>query len=52
MSRDEYLIMSDMQEEERHNDEVSLTWAESVSTDGRDYRAQTRDYRRKMRNLS
>ncbi|MEH7521702.1 hypothetical protein V7149_00245 [Bacillus sp. JJ1503] len=51
MARDEYPIMSDSQEEERHKDEVSLTWAESVGTDGRDYAKQTREYRRKLRNL-
>ncbi|MGM7680978.1 hypothetical protein ACSVDA_02370 [Cytobacillus sp. Hm23] len=42
--------MSDMQEE-RPNDEVSLTWAESVGIDGRDYRAQSKEYRRKLSNL-
>lgn len=51
MTRDEYPIMSDTQQEERHSDEVSETWAESIGTDGRDYRAQTREYRRKVRNL-
>ncbi|KYC67186.1 hypothetical protein [Heyndrickxia coagulans] len=51
MARDEYPIMSDTQEEERHDDEVSLKWAESVATDGRDYAKQTREYRRKLRNL-
>ncbi|MEK0286546.1 hypothetical protein [Caldifermentibacillus hisashii] len=51
MARDEYPIMSDTQEEERHDDEVSLKWAESVATDGRDYAKQTRKYRRKLRNL-
>lgn len=51
MTRDEYPIMSDSQREEREKDEVSLTWAESVGTDGRDYAKQTREYRRKLRNL-
>lgn len=51
MARDEYPIMSDTQEEERHDDEVSIKWAESVATDGRDYAKQTREYRRKLRNL-
>lgn len=51
MSIVEYPVMSDTQEEERHDDEVSLKWAESVATDGRDYAKQTREYRRKLRNL-
>lgn len=52
MTRDEFPIMSDTQEEERHADEVSEVWAESIGTDGKDYRVQTKEYRRKLRNLT
>lgn len=51
MARDEYPIMSATQEEERHKDEISEVWSESVGTDGRDYAKQTGEYRRKLRNL-
>lgn len=51
MTRDEYPIMSDSQREERLKDEVSLVWADEVGADGRDYRPQTRDNNRKMRDV-
>jgi hypothetical protein len=59
MSQNEYPIMSDEQyvrrKEGKHTraygskTEISLTFAEEVGTDGRDYRPQTREHRRKMK---
>ena len=49
MTREEYPIMSDSQREERLGDEVSDIWAESVGTDGRDYKLPTRENMRKLR---
>lgn len=51
MTRDEYPIMSDTQEEKRHADEVSDKWAEEIGTDGRDHRKKSRENMRRMRNL-
>lgn len=42
-------IMSDRQIERREADQVSFTMAEEVGTDGRDYRSQTRQNRKKLR---
>lgn len=59
MSQNEYPIMSDEQyirrKEGKHTraygskTEISLTFAEEVGTDGRDYRPQTREHRRKIK---
>lgn len=52
MSHNEYPIMSERQQERRHKTEISEVWAESVAQDGRDYRPKTRDYLRKLREIS
>lgn len=52
MTLEEYPIMSESQRDERAIKEVSLIWADEVATDGRDYRLQTRDSNRKMREIS
>lgn len=62
MRDNEYPIMSDTQEarrkEGRHqrkgdspSGEIPLSWSEEVGADGRDYRPQTRDNNRKMRDV-
>jgi hypothetical protein len=42
MTNNEYPIMSERQEERRHNNETSLCEAEHVGTDGRNYRKPVR----------
>lgn len=51
MSTDEYPIMSERQEKRRYLREVSDVWATTVATDGKDYRVQTRDSNRRLRNV-
>jgi hypothetical protein len=48
----EYPILSDEQLQRRDKELVALSWAEEVGTDGVDYRPKTRDYMRKMREIS
>ena len=45
----EYPFLSDDQTRRREEGEISLVFAEEVGIDGRDYRAQTRDNKRKFR---
>ena len=48
----EYPILSDDQIQRRVSELVSLNCADSVATDGQDYRIKTRDSNRKMREIS
>lgn len=52
MAQQEYPLLSDRQQERRHRGEVSARWTESVAIDGRDYQPKTRDYMRKLREIS
>jgi len=51
MRNNEFPIASDRQLERRDAELVGETWAESIAVDGRDHAKQTRNYRRKLRNL-
>lgn len=51
MTREEYPIMSDRQRDTRERGELSLKAVQDVGTDGQDYRVQSRDNNRKMREL-
>lgn len=52
MTQQEYPLLSERQQERRHQGEVSTRWTESVAIDGRDYQPKTRDYMRKLREIS
>ena len=49
MTRKEYPIMSDSQQEERYSGEVDFEWASNVGTNYVDYTIGTRDNMRKRR---
>lgn len=52
MSVEEFPVMSDDQLRVRYERETSDAWASSIASDGIDYQTATRDYRRKMREVS
>lgn len=47
----EFPFHSDDQLRRRNDEEVSITWAEDVATDGRDYRIKSRDNNRRFREI-
>lgn len=52
MALNEYPVMSDTQENVRHNSETTLNWSESIAQDGNDWQPKTREYARKLRLIS